>query len=87
MDNIVGQRMFCIGCFREGAMVKVDKKHRPYFVCECCGTRSFFRGPGSLKGWAVVYDGLSKAFRSGDRIAARSILDSAEAAAAVAEGV
>lgn len=79
--DIVGKRMFCIGCFREGAMVKLDKKQRPYFVCECCGTRSFFRGVNCLRSWGVVYGAFASAARTGDQLAARGVLSQVEAAA------
>jgi len=56
--------MKCIFCFNETGKVYFDKKDRPYFYCNLCSHRIFFRSPIGLKSilvWAETAKALSQA--------------------------
>jgi len=74
ISAMVGKKIMCIGCLTENNLMKLDKKGRPYCICTCCGTRTFFRGETSMQGWSVLYDGIATALRRHDAATARSII-------------
>ena len=54
----------CMHCLAANACeVRFDKKSRPYTVCRCCWTKSFFHSLQSLRGVAVAPVLLERAIR------------------------
>jgi hypothetical protein len=61
-------------------MLRVDKKQRPYFRCESCGTMVFLRGGNqALRGPSLLWGPMNRAMQASDAAAAKVLLDRAVA--------
>jgi len=60
-----GYRYCCLHCLSEdSAVLKVDKKGRPYSFCFSCMTRAFIPSREGLRGIRLVAPGLVEIYRS-----------------------
>jgi hypothetical protein len=58
-----GDELFCIFCMAPtGLQVRVDKRGRPYMMCNMCGTRCFIHGSG-WKGPQALWGKLALALQ------------------------
>lgn len=73
----IGDRVFCVGCLNESALVRCDKYGRPMLLCDHCGQKTFFRGRPSLVGYEKIYGALSLALRDNNIEAAKEIIATA----------
>jgi DNA-directed RNA polymerase subunit RPC12/RpoP len=81
ISDMVGKKMLCMGCLTENNQMRLDKKGRPYSICTCCGSRTFFRGDTSMQGWSILYEGIATALRRHDAVTARNIIAAVNAPA------
>jgi len=51
----------CFHCLTQSSVdLKLDKKGRPYSVCQCCGVRAFIRNRMGLRGFKILAPELMK---------------------------
>jgi hypothetical protein len=81
----IGKKETCLYCLTPDSYeMKLDKKNKPYFICSCCGCRTFLRGEMSLRGPSVLWGPLASALRAKDsEVAAILVGDAANAYANV----
>lgn len=73
---MVGQTYTCLYCLEpDGYALRLDKKGRPYFLCDSCGARTFLRGERSLRGPTVLWGPLTEAIRAGRPDIAKVLLE------------
>ncbi len=55
----------CLNCLGSDCVdLRLDKKSRPYSVCERCGTRTFLRGRNSMRGMWLLAPRLTELWQS-----------------------
>jgi hypothetical protein len=84
----IGEKYPCVFCLHDepSMILKLDKKGRPYFVCEHCTARVFSRARMAMKGPEILWKPLSLKLREGNAEVGRALINAATERVAHAAG-
>lgn len=72
----IGQSIHCPFCLNAACFeLRLDRRQRPYGICNICGTRAFMRSQMALRGIQALWGPLTRAIVDGNTAAAREMIE------------